>query len=253
MKRVLKRLIVCIGVVSLTSILIVTSGHTKGFRIAPIKVVFGGGVRSAIVTIINDDKKRFKFEAKLVEWKQDEEGKDIYTPSKDIIYYPRVITIEPGKRRAIRLGIKMPSAGAEKTYRIFIQGIPEDIKKKATAVHIALRFGVPVFVKPIREKIAGDIEKMEVKEGDLLITIKNKGNVHFRINTIGVTGLDEKGEKVFEQNIAGWYLLHGVKRVYEVKLKKDVCERLKEISVVVDADRVDFSGKLDVQKAMCVP
>ncbi len=253
MKRVLKRLILYTGIVSLSSILISTPAHTKGFRIAPIKVVFSGNVRSAIVTIINDDKKRFKFEAKLVEWKQDEEGKDLYTPSKDIIYYPKVITVEPEKRRAIRLGVKMPPAGVERTYRIFIQGVPEDIKKKATAVHIALRFGVPVFVKPVREKVAGDIEKMELNDGALLITIKNSGNVHFRINTIGVTGLDEKGEKVFEESIAGWYLLHGVKRVYRVKLKKDVCERLKEIGVAVDTDRVDFSGRLDVQKAMCVP
>ena len=115
------------------------------------------------------------------------------------------------------------------------------------------RFGVPIFVKPLKEEVKGEIEKVELSKGVLNALVKNIGNTHFIINSIDIKGKNAKGEEIFSKELSGWYLLSGVSRLYTTSIPQEVCKDLSKLDIEVKTDRFNLNGKLDVDQAMCLP
>lgn len=223
------------------------------FRVTPIRLDFDRGTKSGVVTIINEGSDKLNLQMKAFEWTQNVEGKDQYTETNDLIFFPRMMTLEKGDEKILRVGIRIPATTKEKTYRLFIEEIPEPRKAEGVNVAIAIRFGVPIFVKPLKEELKGEIEKIELSKGVLNIVIKNKGNTHFIIQSIDIKGKNARGEESFSRELSGWYLLSGVSRVSTLSIAKESCIDLTKIDLEVKTDRFTLNGKLDVDQAMCIP
>ena len=223
------------------------------FRVTPIRLDFNRGTKSGVITIINEGEEKLNVQMKAFEWIQDSEGKDQYTETNDIIFFPRIMSIEKNEEKILRAGIRIPATTKEKTYRLFIEEIPGPKKAEGVNVAIAIRFGVPIFVKPLKEEMKGEIEKLELSKGVLNALIQNRGNTHFIINSIVVKGKNVKGEEVFTKELSGWYLLSGVSRLYATTIPQEVCKSLSKLDVEVKTDRFNVNGKLDVDQAMCLP
>ena len=78
------------------------------------------------------------------------------------------------------------------------------------------------------------------------------GNVHFMINSVNIKGKNDKGEEIFAKDINGWYLLSDTSRTYSAEVPQEICKDLSKIDVQVVTDKLNLSGKADVDKAMCV-
>jgi fimbrial chaperone protein len=141
------------------------------------------------------------------------------------------------------------AAEREKTYRLFIEEIPEPRKdaQEGAKISVAIRFGVPVFVRPLKEEIRGEIERAELAGGNVKMRVKNTGNVHFAINTVNV------GAGEFLKETKGWYLLAGAARDYSVPLPADVCKNAAKLEVTIKADQLELKRSIDVDKAKCTP
>jgi len=223
------------------------------FRVTPIRLDFDKGAKSGVVTILNEGGDKLNVQMKAFEWTQNADGKDQYTETNDIIFFPRIMALEKNEEKILRAGIKIPATTKEKTYRLFIEEIPEPKKAEGVNVAIAIRFGVPIFVKPLKEEMKGEIEKVELSKGVLNALVKNKGNVHFIINSIDIKGKKASGEEIFSKELSGWYLLSGVSRLYTTSIPQEVCKDLSKLDIDVKTDRFNLNGKLDVYQAMCLP
>ncbi|MEW6375528.1 MAG: fimbria/pilus periplasmic chaperone [Thermodesulfobacteriota bacterium] len=223
------------------------------FRVAPIRLDFDRGTKSGVITVVNEGGERLNVQMKAFEWSQSADGKDRYTETNDIIFFPRIMVLEKNEEKILRAGIKIPATTKEKTYRLFIEEIPEPKKAEGVNVAIAIRFGVPIFVKPLKEEVKGEIEKVELSKGVLNALIKNKGNTHFIINSIDVKGKNAKGEGIFSKELSGWYLLNGASRIYTLSIPQEVCKDLSKLDIEVKTERFNLNGKLDVDQAMCLP
>ena len=75
-------------------------------------------------------------------------------------FFSRIFSIDKQDQRVVRVGLKVPSATNEKSYRLFIEELPPQAEpgKKGAQVLFVLRFGVPVFVRPDKEQLSGSIE-----------------------------------------------------------------------------------------------
>jgi fimbrial chaperone protein len=155
--------------------------HASGWRVIPIRLDFDQRVRSGVITLSNDSEQNINFSVEAMEWTQDEQGKDQYLPTADLVFFPKVLSINPQEERVIRAGLKVPPVNKEKTYRLFIKEEPQKRENAGTAVSIAVRFGVPVFAKPHREILQGEITRTILDQGKLSIAVRNTGNVHFRL------------------------------------------------------------------------
>ncbi len=243
--------LICFG--CLVSVLLPLSVLAGEWRVSPISLDLGKDARSGVITISNDAAEKLNVQMKAMEWTQDAEGKDVYTDTNDIIFFPKIMTLEKKEERIIRIGMKSPALSREKTYRLYVEEIPEPRKAQTTSVAIAIRFGVPIFVKPLKEEQKGEISALTMSKGALTAVVKNTGTTNFRITSLVIKGINGKGEQSFATELPGWYLLSGATRSHATTLSREACINTNKIEAEVKTTTISLSGKLDVDKAQCSP
>ncbi len=225
------------------------------FQVSPIMLDLGKAAKSGVITVSNVGDAKINLQMQATEWTQDKEGKDRYSESTDIVYFPKIISLDKGGGQMIRVGMKGAPPQSEKAYRLYIEEIPEPRKseKGKAEVAIAIRFGVPIFIKPASESLKGLIDPITVVKGTATALVRNTGNTHFRISTVTITGRTADGQVVFTKEIKGWYLLAGAERPYSAPIPLDVCSKLEQIQFDIKADVLTLSGSHKINKEMCIP
>ncbi len=216
------------------------------FSVSPIRAELKAGTLSETITVTNDSAARLRVTAKVMLWTQDAEGKDVYTESSDLVYFPRQLEIEPGGKRLVRVGAKGAPDGKERAYRLFIEEVPEPVAGGAATVNFFFRFGVPVFVPPQASQPAPEADEPTLSQGKLRMVVRNKGTRHFRATRFLVT--DGAG---FSREAAGWYSLPDTARTYEVEVPADVCRRVSALTVRLEGEGLGIERRLNVQPASC--
>ena len=223
------------------------------WRVSPIKLTLSRHAKSGAVTVINEGSEKLHLQMKAAEWVQDAEGRDQYLDTSDLIFFPKIMVLDKEEHRLVRTGIRKPPSGKEKTYRLFIEEIPKPSKSRGANIAVVIKFGVPVFVKPLDTETKGEIRKIELDKGVLTVGVKNTGNEHFIVESIRVTGKNRQGANVFSRDLSGWYVLNGVTRPYTTTIPAEQCKKIRTLAVEVKTEGFTLKDTLDVTKAMCAP
>jgi len=226
-------------------------GWSGDWRVTPIRLELGRQAKSGVITVINDSTERLQLQMKAFEWTQDGEGKDRYEETGDLVFFPKMMLFDKAEERILRAGIKVPAAAREKTYRLFLEEIPGPRKAEGVAVAIAIRFGLPIFVAPLKPEPKGELPRIAMAGGKVEAEVRNGGNIHFVIRSLTVKGTDRQGGEIFSRELSGWYLLAGASRTYATGVPPEVCQRLAAVDVDVATDRFPLHGHLDADPAMC--
>jgi fimbrial chaperone protein len=221
------------------------------WRVTPIRLELGRDAKSGAVTVIHESDERLQLQMKVFEWTQDPEGKDRYEETEEILFFPRIMIFDRKGEKILRAGIKNPAVGKEKAYRLFLEEIPEPAKAEGARVAIAIRFGLPVFVKPVKVDPHGEVAGLSMSGGAVAAAVRNSGNVHFHIRTVRFRGVDGSGREVFSKEAAGWYLLAGATRVHSAEVPEADCRKIERIDVEVRTDTLVFTGTLGANASMC--
>jgi len=219
------------------------------FRVVPIKVYFEPGMTSTVVKIVNEDEASLKLELDVNRWSQGQvRGEDQLTETKDLVLFPKMLEIGPGKEKIVRVGFRgKPSAG-EQTYRLFVKELPVS-KPGELALKFALRIGVPVFVKPMQPKREISIASAEVAGGKLHVRVKNSGNTHTVVNKVQASGAAAKD--ALSAEAGGWYVLAGATREFTVDLPEKACAKTDLIHVDVQASGGSIKADVQVDAGQC--
>lgn len=239
----------------LSAILFLPTPALSGvIRVTPVTMEFDKDFKNGMVWVINEGEEPIQIEIRATEWKQDQEGKDVYEETKDIIFFPKIMKIEKGEQRAVRAGIKSPAISSEKTYRLFIKEMGEATKKtQGSQVRFAMQFGVPIFVKPVKKEIKGEITNFAHGNEGLKVDVRNTGNTHFIIKSVRIKGMDSNGAETFSEELSGWYLLAGAARSYQAPLAREDCLDTAKFAVEVKTDQLILHEELDAIKTLCLP
>jgi fimbrial chaperone protein len=221
------------------------------WRVTPIRLDLGRDAKSGALTVFNESDDRLQLQMKAFVWTQDGNGKDRYEETDDILFFPKIMIFDRKGEKILRAGIKGPPSAKEKTYRLFLEEIPEPVKADGARVAIAIRFGLPVFVKPMKEDLRGEVEGISMAGGVVSAVAKNSGNVHFLIRTVVVQGKDSAGKTVFSKELDGWYLLAGAERSYSTEPPADLCREVARFDVEVRTETLSFTGNLIADPSMC--
>jgi fimbrial chaperone protein len=216
------------------------------FSVTPIRAELKPGTLSETISVSNESPGKLRVSVKLVEWTQDEKGADVYKDSNDLVYFPRQMDLEPGTKRLVRVGAKTPSTTTEKTYRLFLEEVPEANASGSSVVNFYFRFGVPVFLPPPNAKPEPTVGEPSLAGGKMSISVANPGNQHFRLHRVVVTD-----GASFRQEVAGWYSLAGTQRVYTADIPRDVCRRGGALTVRLEGENANWDRKLHVDPARC--
>lgn len=236
------------------------TAFASNFSINPTSQELSSSIKSGALTVINSENDKLNCQIDVKEWSQDKDGKDVYTDTKEIIFFPKIMVVEPNEQRAIRIGITVPAGVREKTYRLFVEEIPsqkreagsdESAKRINAGLTIAFRYAVPIFVVPAQPQQSVVIEKVDLSRGMATAIIKNEGNIHAKFLSVVFTGKSSGGKELFSKDLAGWYILQGVSCRYETTVPKEVCNELATIEVSAKAEKFTINGNLNVKKQMC--
>ncbi len=220
-----------------TLFLVFTSadGSAASFRILPASIVLDSEPRRATLALANTGEEKVTVQLQMMSWAQDANGRDIYSPTKELVFFPQILTIGPGKDGLIRVGYEPAGPLAtEKTYRLFVQELPIS-NPGENAIKTVLRIGVPVFITPKEPKAALTMREVRMEDGKLAVTIVNSGTSHSRIQKIAFVGLDSGGNEVFSHESAGWYVLSGASRAFPLDISAEECQKATSLKVTSTA------------------
>lgn len=206
------------------------------FAISPIRLDIDRQNKTDSITITNDEpEKKLEMQAKLFEWTQDAKGNDVYVESNDLVFFPRIFAIDKQDQRVVRVGLKVPATTTEKSYRLFIEELPPppDPGRKGSQVVFVLRFGVPIFVRPDKEQLAGAIEDLEPAPAAATVVVRNTGNQNFQIQSLSV-----KSEAGYQKEIVGGYVLAGATKHIIASFPPEMCRKHGKVEIVMKTDRI---------------
>jgi fimbrial chaperone protein len=226
------------------------------FEVSPVRLIFTPGSRTDILTVKNDGEEKLSIQVKGYEWSQDPEGKDVYTDTKEIIFFPRIFTLAAKAQRVIRIGLRVPTGQKERTYRIYVEELPTPKLVETTGVRTILRMGIPVFVPPVKTEVKSTLEDLNILAGGKVsFRVTNQGNVHFIVQAITVSGYDSSKKQRFSNEVHGWYLHAGRSRIFTQDVPKEACRQVSRIEVEVSTSAGEKSLKeaIDAVQLSCEP
>ena len=214
-----------------------------------MRLDFGPDARSGTINVDNDDNEKISFQVTLAEWRQTPDGKDEYTESRDLIFFPQMFTVNAHDKRLIRIGFKGPPPASEKAYRLYIAEIqppPRPQGGGAAQVRVAVRFGVPVFVAPAVPKRAFVMDDPHVVKGKVQVTIHNVGNQSAKFETLDVM----HGKDVVAEAI-GWHVLPGAARAFEIPIDPAKCVSSGSLDLVANAEGMKLTRSFVASPLLC--
>lgn len=152
------------------------------FQVSPVRTSLSAAQRVGAMTVRNDGPEPTVIQLEVVNWSQ-EDGKDVYTPTKEILATPPIFTLQPGASQLIRVGLRRsPDPRRELTYRLFMQEVPPPPKPDFQGLQVALRIGVPVFVMPpVRASPVLRWRANAAPNGAIKLTLANDGSAHVQV------------------------------------------------------------------------
>jgi fimbrial chaperone protein len=228
------------------------------FTVNPIRLELGAQARSGVIVVENEGQSKLGFQLSAMEWTQDASGTERYADTRDLIFFPKIMTVDPGQKSLIRVGTTKPVVASERTYRLFIEELPSALPESAkktegtgAQINVLVRFGAPIFVVPVKAQDGIELEGLAMATGAVSFTARNTGNRHQIVQSIQLKGADASGREVYALTLADRYLLAGTAKPYTTRIDVDRCSKISTLEVEIKTDKASTKRKLDVTRAMC--
>jgi fimbrial chaperone protein len=217
------------------------------WEIDPVRVELSPQQQTAEIMIKNDSNQATKIQINVSAWSQSE-GKDVYTPSKELLVSPLMATIAANSEQTIRAALRRPAdENNELTYRINLQELPSQPASGFTGMQVALRIGLPVFVQPKTGKASPKMlwSAARISGHTLKVELHNQGNAHVQVSDFALYIPGEDRAIVNQSGLS--YVLAG--QAHEWLLKTRSSEKISggrlHLKAYTDAGNVDTELALD--------
>jgi len=221
--------------------------RAASWNVEPVRVELTSEQTTSAITISNDGDQVTSIQVQVVAWSQ-VDGKDVYTPTKELIISPPIFTINPKQEQIVRVALRQHAdLTGEMTYRINLQELPALALNNASAVQVALRVSLPVFIQ-MRKGIAVPQIVWHVEgasNNSLIVNLRNQGNAHIQITDLAlyIPGM----ELPIASDTVSSYVLAGQSHQWFLKLntsEKLIAKRLR-LKAFTDIENVDTEIALD--------
>ncbi len=225
------------------------------FRVSPVQLSLSASSTSGLLTLSNESGEPLRFQLTAFQWGEDERGQMQLAPTSDLVVFPTLLTLEPGKERKIRIGAATPLAPSEKTYRVFVEELPPaetaGAKPAGSRIRVLTRMGIPIFLAPPRTETGAEIAEARLENARLRFLVRNSGNVHFTLKTVRVQAIGSAGETILDRQENGWYVLAGGAREYAWTLTPQECARVRKVKIEAQTDTGVIETRVEPPQGAC--
>jgi fimbrial chaperone protein len=202
--------------------------------VSPVRVSLSDRRRSEILLVRNNGPVKARFQVSYHAWQQTVDGKMKLSDTEDLVVYPTLLEIEPGKERRIKVSAVVAAGAVERSYRVFVEELPSGLPRPGE-VRVVMRFGIPVFLQPPSPSPRPSMA-LRLERGRVLVTVTNLGSSYFVAKSVRVVGRAHDGSVVLSHLLPGWYVLAQGLRRYDVPLTWASCTALASLSGRVEAE-----------------
>jgi fimbrial chaperone protein len=228
------------------------TARAASFTVNPTQLFLSAASQSGLVTLKNESEKPIRFQLTVKSWGQAPDGQMQLAATEDIIFFPTLLTLAQGEERKVRVGAATPFGVKEKTYRLFVEELPPlDQDGTPGAVTMLTRMGIPIFLQPAKPSARATLRDLGVRGGIATFSLFNEGTVHFLPQTIRLRGFGESGVVALDQEEAGWYVLAGGSRKYEVPIPVSDCARIRSIAIEISVSGTTITDRLQTPAGAC--
>lgn len=222
----------------------------SAFTVTPVRIFLGPGTSSALLTVRNDSTEPISFQISLRAWNQAPDGDMQLSDTKDLVFFPAMMVLQPAEERKVRVGSAFKAAvTTERSYRIFFEELPPpQVTAAATAtaggaqVRVLTKMGVPIFVQPAAPVVKGELANVVVANRTVSFDVRNGGNSFFIVNGATATGVSKSGATTFTKQQDGWYVLAGGTRHFQIQIPAEACASTDRIRVNIASSLSDEKG-----------
>lgn len=186
--------------------MVLAAAQAADMRVAPVVIDPLPGARTATFTLINDEDRPLKVQVRVMRWSM-VDGKEVLTPTNDLVASPPLASLKAKQRYLVRLvrTAKAPPIG-EESYRVLVDEVPDPNNVKPGAVQLVLRLSIPVFFSDIPRRSAKVAWGVARDSAGSWLTAKNTGNRRLRLADLNI---EAGGKSLYRQTGLVGYVLAG--------------------------------------------
>jgi fimbrial chaperone protein len=209
-----------LGLILSIALLVLPPGVQAGaLSISPVRIMLTSGTTSGLMTVRNESPDPVRLQLTLHTWQENPDGTMQLAPTEDLVVFPGLLQLKPNESRKVRIGLSVQQDVAfEKTYRVFLEELPDSSKLDHNQVRVLARIGVPIFLQPREPKPGWAPAVSHPDDQGFLLQLKNTGNVHLILQEVTVRGIGPKDQTIFDQKLTGGYLLADSIRTHVIKV-----------------------------------
>lgn len=197
---------------------IATNVMAAALQVNPTQFNFNTGHPIQTLEITNHDASKVVVQLDIKKWRQDNQGKDVYEETPDILVTPAICTLEALQSQLIRIALlDIKKTPIESAYRLIIREVVNYPAQNENNLQMALQILLPIFIQPENKSQMLYTWKLEsVDQNKAALKITNTGNEHILVTKIALK--DAKKMNVNQQKTLFAYLLPGTTKVFNVGL-----------------------------------
>ena len=211
----------------------------------PVRVTLSENQKMGTLTVRNGGTEPMSMQLEVLNWSQ-EEGDDVFTPSREVLANPPIFTVPAGGSQLIRVGLRRaPDAQRELTYRIFLQELPPPPSPDFQGAKMLMRVSLPVFVLPkATAKPVLRWHAVRTSDGALKISLTNSGNAHIQIANFSLSLPGNAKPWIIQKTSS--YVLPGLSRDWILPANKENPAPLRgaTLQLIAQTDAGEFEAKV---------
>ncbi len=149
--------------------------------INPVRLNLGAQQPVGSLSLTNQGSEPVVMQLDVAAWSQTD-GNDIDTPTDEVLATPPMVSIAPGATQLVRVGLRHPASSTqERSYRLFLQEIPNQVSANTATLQFRLRFAVPVFVPSGENANPTLVWDATENNGELVVRAHNASSRHVQV------------------------------------------------------------------------
>lgn len=176
----------------------------EGLRVSPVVLDIPAPGAAAILTLRNDGREAITVQTRSFRWQQSG-GKESLQRSRDVVVSPPSVRLPPGASQAVRVvRVKKSAVHGEEAYRVFINEVPDQSRRRAGVVAFATEMRIPVFFTAQGARSAEVAWGLSTSGRATYLIASNRGDTRLRLADVELIG--SSGAKIRQPGLLGYVL-----------------------------------------------
>jgi len=182
-------------------------------QVSPINLHLGAN-NTGILNAVNRGDKPIAAQVEAFDWQQNN-GKDVLTPSTTLQISPPIIHLGPGKKQIVRVRVTAkPTGPQERAYRLVVSELPNPVDQAKGRVRVLLQFRLPVFVGGAQTTPRLLAWTATTSGNNLVLRVNNHGDRHVKLAGLHVVAPDGRDTTI--EPASFYYVLPGATHEWTV-------------------------------------